>query len=52
MFYFLAWVLMAALVGKYSSTLGRSFFGWFILSLLISPFLGFLIALIVGKKKE
>ena len=47
---FLCWIVFAALVGWYASTRGRSGVGFFFLSLLVSPLIGFLIALIVVNK--
>lgn len=36
------WVMFAVVVGVFASSKGRSGFGWFVLSLVISPLLGFL----------
>lgn len=41
MTYFLLWFLFAIAVGIFASGRGRSGFGWFLLSLLLSPLLGF-----------
>lgn len=44
--------LLALFVGMYASGKGRSFFLFFILSLIFSPLLGFIIALIVKDEKK
>lgn len=41
------WLILSGLVGWFASTKGRSGFGFFILSLLISPILVFIVALLV-----
>jgi hypothetical protein len=40
MIFVLFWLLFAVAVGVYASNRGRSGFGWFFLSLIISPLLG------------
>lgn len=41
------WLLFAVLVGFFANNKGRSGFGFFLLSLLLSPLIGFIIALLV-----
>jgi MFS family permease len=45
----LFWIVFALVVGSLAGNYGRSSFGWFFLSLLISPVLGGLFLLIAGK---
>lgn len=46
------WFLFSALCGVMASKAGRSGFGYFILSCLISPIICFLLLAILGKVKE
>lgn len=46
------WVLLAVAVGAYGASKGRSGFGWFLLSLLISPLLGFIFCALVKDLKH
>lgn len=41
---FLVWIIFSLVVGYYASTTGKSFGLYFILSMLISPLLAFIIA--------
>lgn len=41
------WFILAILVGVYASSKGRSSLGFFFLAVLLSPLIGFLIALVV-----
>jgi energy-coupling factor transporter transmembrane protein EcfT len=50
--YIFFWFIIAILVGVYAAKRGRSGFGWFLLSVLISPILAFLILLAVGENRE
>ena len=43
------WILFAVLVGAYAGNNGRSFGLYFLLSLLLSPLIGFIIAAVSGK---
>ena len=45
--WFLGWFILAILVGVYASRKGRSGIGYFFLSLVLSPLIGFIIALLV-----
>jgi hypothetical protein len=45
---FLFYILLCVLVGRYAKKHSRSFWGFFILSLILSPFWGFIIAIIAG----
>ena len=45
------WLILAILVGVYASRKGSSGFGYFILSIILSPLIGFLIALLIKEKK-
>lgn len=49
---FVLWIVMAALVGAYASKKGRSGAGYFFLSLLLSPVIGFLMALLSKPNRE
>ncbi len=40
---FLGWVILSILVGVYASNKGHSGFGMFLVALLLSPLIGFLI---------
>ncbi len=48
----LFFIIICAVVGYYASTLGRTGFGWAIISAIITPFLASLILLILGKTKK
>ena len=50
MFIIVLWLIFAALVGGYASGKGRSGFGFFLLSLIISPLICFIILLVIGDK--
>jgi hypothetical protein len=43
---FLFWFILSLIVGAQASAKGRSGFGFFLLSMILSPLIGFLIALI------
>jgi len=49
---FFFWFVLAVLVGVYAEKKGRSGIGFFFLSILLSPLLGFLIALVVDEQRE
>jgi hypothetical protein len=44
---FVIWLVLAILVGVYASSKGRSGIGFFFLAVLLSPLVGFVIALVV-----
>ena len=44
---FILWVFFAILVGVYANSKGRSGFGFFLIATLLSPLIGFIIALVV-----
>lgn len=46
----LGWLIFSILVGVLASTRGRSGFGFFLLSLLLSPLIGFIVVLVIDKK--
>lgn len=46
MFWFIVWILLCILVGMFANSKGRSGFGFFFVSLILSPVIGFLMALI------
>jgi hypothetical protein len=46
------WFAFAAAVGAYGSSKGRSGFGWFLLSVVISPLLGFIFCAIADDLKH
>jgi hypothetical protein len=49
---FVAWIIFAVLVGVYAEKKGRSGPGFFFLSLLLSPLIGFLIAIVSSPIRE
>jgi hypothetical protein len=49
---FLFWVMFAALVAAWASSRGRSGLGYFMLSFILSPFVGVIILIIVGPKQK
>ena len=49
---FFFWFVLAVLVGVYAEKKGRSGIGFFFLSILLSPLLGFLSALVVDEQRE
>ena len=46
------WLIFAILVGVFAQKRGRSGVGYFLLSIIISPLIGFLIALVAGRKTD
>lgn len=44
---FVGWLIFAALVGVFANSRGRSGFGFFLLSALLSPLVGFIIVLVI-----
>lgn len=50
--FFFFWLMFAAVVGVFAANRGRSGFGWFLLSLVISPLLGFLFVAVSKNLKE
>jgi hypothetical protein len=50
--FFFLWFGLAIGVGAYASSKGRSGFGWFLLSCLISPLLGFIFCAIASDEKK
>lgn len=49
---FLLWLVFAILVGKYAATKGQSAIFYFFLAVILSPLVGFIIALISSDKRE
>ena len=49
--FIIVWLIFAALVAYYATSKGKSGFAYFILSILLSPLIGFIIAL-VSKPDE
>lgn len=45
---FLGWLILSVLVGVFASNRGHSGFGMFVVALLLSPLIGFLIELVRG----
>ena len=45
------WLLFAGLVGLFASSRGRSGFGWFLFSAVLSPLIGFIIVLVIQDLK-
>lgn len=48
----IGWLFFAALVGMFANSRGRSGFGFFLLSALLSPLLGFVIVLVIKNLDE
>lgn len=48
MLFIIFWLFLSILVGVFASSKGRSGIGWFFLSLIISPLIGFIIVLVAG----
>ncbi len=48
--YVVGWVVLAVIVGVAASGRGRSGFGWFLLSLLLSPLIGIVLVYVLPKK--
>ena len=46
------WLIVAVIVGVIASNRGRSGFGGFLLSVLISPLLGLILVLVLADKKK
>lgn len=49
--WFFLWVMFAVVVGVFAANKGRSGVGWFLLSLVISPLLGFLFVAVMANLK-
>lgn len=49
---FIGWLILSAVIGVLGSSFGRNGFGWFLLALLLSPLLGLILLLIVGKHRN
>ena len=47
---FLIWVILSVVAGYFAKTKNRSAGGWFLFSLLLSPFIGLLVVAIAPKK--
>jgi len=47
--FFFIWIVLAALVGLYASKQGRSGFGGFLVGLVVSPLIGFIVYLVLGE---
>lgn len=45
----IGWLVLSGIVGLIASGRNRSFIGWTLLSLLLSPLIGLVILLVVGK---
>jgi len=45
--FILVWLVLAILVGVYAASKGRSGIGFFFIAILLSPLIGFIIALVV-----
>ena len=49
---FIGWMIFAIVVGVAASSRGRSGFGWFLLSLILSPLVGIILVLVLPKKGD
>jgi len=52
MIIFLLWIVFAILVAVYAGNKGRSGAGFFVLSLFLSPLIGFIIAVVSSPQRE
>lgn len=48
---FIFWLFLSIVVGIIASNKGRSGFGFFMLSVLLSPLIGFIVALVVSENR-
>ena len=46
------WILFSVAVGVLASSRGRSGFGWFIFSLIFTPFIGLIFVLVLKQKPD
>lgn len=46
------WLVLAALAGVYASSKGRSSFGWFCISFLFSPLIGFIAIAVLPNRDQ
>jgi len=46
----IVWLVLAVLVGVLAQSRGRTGFGWFMVSVMLSPLLGLLIVLVIENK--
>jgi hypothetical protein len=51
MTFFILWIIFAILVGVFASSKKRSGIGWFFVSLILSPLIGFIIVAVAGPPK-
>jgi len=49
---FTTWIILSLLCGMFASNKGRSFFGYFLLSIVLSPLIGFIAVLISKEDTE
>lgn len=49
---FLLWIVFSVVIGIGASQRGRSGFGWFVLSVLISPLIGLVLLLLLPRRDE
>ena len=50
--FILFWLVLCVVIGAVASSIGRSGFGWFMLSALLSPIIGAVALLCAGRKAE
>jgi len=50
--WFILWIFLSILVGVFASSKKRSGVGWFLLSLIISPLIAFVIVLVAGPSQS
>ena len=43
------WILMSVIIGAIAANNGRSFIGWTVIAMLVSPVIGLIAVLIAGK---
>lgn len=48
--FILFWIVLCVIIGSVASSMGRSGFGWFMLSVLLSPIIGAVALLCAGRK--
>jgi hypothetical protein len=47
--FFIAWIVVAIIVGVVANSRGRSGFGWFVLAVVISPVIAFLLVIVLPR---
>lgn len=48
--FFIAWIVVAIIVGVVANSRGRSGFGWFVLAVVVSPVIAFLLVIVLPRR--